>query len=78
MLLNGHESADDAITLYKSFIFGEMSLLSGEPRNANIVAATDTVRCFRLRKTEFDRIVGHTPYLRYAIGKMAQERKANR
>ena len=78
VLLNGHANVDDSITLYKSFIFGEMSLLSGEPRNANIVAATDTVRCFRLRKTEFDKIVGHTPYLRYAIGKMAKERKANK
>lgn len=41
-------------------VFGEMSLLTGEPRTADVVAATD-VRCLRLERAMVDRLVQREP-----------------
>jgi CRP-like cAMP-binding protein len=43
-------------TLTAPDFFGEMSLMTGEKRSADVVAATD-VDCFRLGKTTFERVL---------------------
>ncbi len=40
--------------------FGEMGMLTGEPRRADVVALTD-VECYRLDKTGFERILHERP-----------------
>jgi len=40
--------------------FGEMGMLTGEPRRADVVALTD-VECYRLDKTGFERILHDRP-----------------
>jgi len=40
--------------------FGEMGLMTGEPRQADVVALTDTV-CYRLDKTAFEHILRERP-----------------
>ena len=40
--------------------FGEMGLMTGEPRSADVVARTD-VECYRLDKDDFERIVVDRP-----------------
>jgi len=45
-----------------SSFFGEMSLLTGRPRAATVVAQTD-VECFRLEKAAFQKVLEHRPEL---------------
>lgn len=54
--------------------FGEMALLSGEKRNANVVALSD-VEVLAISCQNFKKIVGSTPMLRYCFGKLAEARK---
>jgi small-conductance mechanosensitive channel/CRP-like cAMP-binding protein len=48
--------------------FGEMGMLTGEPRRADVVALTD-VECFRLDKTGFERILHERPEVAQAISR---------
>lgn len=43
-------------------IIGEMSLLTGDPRRATVIAATDVV-CYELKKEEFEIILAQRPEL---------------
>ena len=40
--------------------FGEMGMMTGEPRRADVVALTD-VECYRLDKSGFERILHERP-----------------
>jgi CPA1 family monovalent cation:H+ antiporter len=53
--------------------FGEMALLSGRPRLADVVALT-YCRLLVLRKTDFDRFLAANPGARSAIHRIAEER----
>jgi len=46
--------------------FGEMSLLDGEPRSADVVALTDT-RCLILNETELNEIIDNNPKIARAM-----------
>lgn len=50
--------------------FGELALLTGQARSASIVT-TESSSVFRLRKTEFDRIIATSPKFREALVSIA-------
>lgn len=55
--------------------FGEMSLLTGEPRAATVIALTD-VECFRLDKAAFQRLVERRPEIMAELAALLAERHA--
>jgi CRP-like cAMP-binding protein len=62
-------------TLGPGEIFGEMALLTGEPRTATAIATTDT-RVWLIFKAEFDRLLATSPELAADIRALASERAA--
>ncbi|MBK7863486.1 MAG: mechanosensitive ion channel family protein [Archangiaceae bacterium] len=55
--------------------FGEMSLMTGEPRAATVVAVTDT-ECFRLEKSTFREVLKERPALAEQIAEVLTRRRA--
>lgn len=55
--------------------FGEMSLMTGEPRSATVVAVTDT-ECFRLEKSTFREVLKERPVLAEQVAAVLTRRKA--
>jgi len=53
--------------------FGEMALLSGRPRQADVVALT-YCRLLVLRKTDFERFLAANPEARATINRVAEAR----
>lgn len=54
--------------------FGEMGLMTGEPRTADVVAITD-VECFRLDKAGFEKIVHERPEIAGEMSQMLARRR---
>ena len=54
--------------------FGEMSLLTGEPRSATVVADSE-VECFRLDKAAVQQIIDARPELAEQLAKLLADRK---
>ncbi len=54
--------------------FGEMSLLTGLPRTATVVAATE-VECYRLDKTAFEAIIAERPELADGLAEVLARRQ---
>lgn len=54
--------------------FGEMSLMTGEPRSATVVALTD-VECFRLDKAAFQEIVRRKPQIANHVASVLAKRR---
>jgi len=57
----------------KGNFFGEVALLTGEPRNASVRALTP-VLVLRLDRTDFDTLLGEHPHMRKILEAAAQER----
>ncbi len=57
--------------------FGEMSLMTGEPRSATVFAVTD-VDCWRLDKSAFQELVSRRPDVAKPIAELLAERRARR
>jgi small-conductance mechanosensitive channel len=55
-------------------VFGEMSLLTGEPRSATVIASSE-VECFRLDKAAIQPLLTHRPPLAEALAGVLAERK---
>jgi small-conductance mechanosensitive channel/CRP-like cAMP-binding protein len=60
------EAARDVRTMAAGQFFGEMSLMTGAPRSATVVAATD-VECYVVDKEAFQAILQETPELAETI-----------
>lgn len=60
-------------TLREDDVFGEMALLTGEPRSATAVAVSDT-RVWLILKEHFDRFLATSPKLAEAVKHLLQER----
>lgn len=56
-------------------VFGEMSLLTGEPRLATVVAETDC-ECFRLEKPMFEEVLSARPELAERFATLLTERRS--
>jgi small-conductance mechanosensitive channel/CRP-like cAMP-binding protein len=55
-------------------VFGEMGLMTGEPRTADVVALTDVI-CFRLGKETFERVLLGRPEIAHEFSdKLAKQR----
>lgn len=61
-------------TLHAGDVFGEMGLMTGEPRHATITAVTD-VLCYRLDKPALEDILRRRPEMAEAISHLLAERK---
>ncbi len=55
--------------------FGEMGLLTGEPRSATVIAASD-VLCYRLDKSAFEDIIQARPAIAEEISQIMAERRS--
>lgn len=55
-------------------LFGEMSLLTGEPRSATVIAETD-VECYRLDKDTFQRVVAKRPEVIAEVAALLAKRR---
>jgi CPA1 family monovalent cation:H+ antiporter len=64
---------DSSVPLTSGDVFGEMSLLTGAPRQADVRALT-YCRLLVLRKTDFDRFMRENRSLRFKINQIAQTR----
>lgn len=60
-------------TLKAGEIFGEMSLLTGEPRSATVIART-TMELYRLDQDNFAEILTKSPYLAWALSRTLARR----
>jgi CRP-like cAMP-binding protein len=56
-------------------VFGEMSLLTGQPRSATISAATDTV-VFEIAREHLEPVLNRRPELAEALARVMAERQA--
>ncbi len=55
-------------------VFGEMGLMTGEPRAADVIATSD-VECYRLEKDAFDHIVRERPEIAAEMSRILAERR---
>jgi CRP-like cAMP-binding protein len=62
-------------TLHATDVFGEMALLTGEPRSATAVAVQDTL-VWVILKEQFDRLLAASPALADAVHRVASGRGA--
>jgi CRP-like cAMP-binding protein len=53
-------------TLGAPNFFGEMGLMTGAPRSADVIAVSD-VECFRLGKTTFERVLAARPEIAHSL-----------
>lgn len=64
----------EVATLEGGAIFGEMSLLTGEPRAATVIAETE-VECFRLDKAVFQTIIERRPEVMQPVAELLARRR---
>ena len=62
-------------TLMAGSVFGEMGLMTGEPRRATVIARTD-VACYRLDKRGFEGILRARPDIAGEISRVLASREA--
>ena len=60
-------------TLPAGRVFGEMGLMTGEPRRATVIAKTD-VECYRIDKDSFEQIIHSRPELAVEFAHILSER----
>ncbi|MBL8951485.1 MAG: mechanosensitive ion channel family protein [Myxococcaceae bacterium] len=65
----------EVATIHAPSFFGEMSLMTGEPRSATVVAVTDT-ECFRLEKSTFRDVLQARPALAEKLAEVLTRRRA--
>jgi small-conductance mechanosensitive channel/CRP-like cAMP-binding protein len=73
-----HEDGEATLlgTLEAPDFFGEMGLMTGEPRIADVIAKTD-IECFRLRKEGFQKVLLNRPEIAKELSRRLAERRIN-
>ncbi len=71
---SGGEAFQSVARLKAGAFLGEMSLMTGEPRSATVVAMTD-MGCYRLDRQDFRDILAHRPQIAEAISSVLARRK---
>jgi len=61
-------------TLSEGEFFGEMGMMTGEPRSATVIALTD-VECYRVDKESFDEILRERPEIAESISEILARRR---
>jgi len=67
--------SDKVATLRDGDLFGEMGMLTGEPRRASVLAATD-IECYRLDKDGFGQVLKARPGMAHDITAILERRQA--
>jgi small-conductance mechanosensitive channel/CRP-like cAMP-binding protein len=68
-------STAEVATLRPGQIFGEMALLTGEPRNASCTARTE-VSCYVIHRAEFENLLAHHPEIAERLAAVLASRQA--
>ncbi|MCX5795825.1 MAG: mechanosensitive ion channel family protein [Elusimicrobia bacterium] len=71
---SGGQAFQSVARLKAGAFLGEMSLMTGEPRSATVVAVTD-MGCYRLDRQDFKDILLHRPQIAEAISSVLAQRK---
>ncbi len=71
--LNGHVTGEKLAELGEGQAFGEMALISSEPRTATIQSAAQT-DLLEIGKEDFDHLVAHDRQLATAVRRLSHER----
>lgn len=74
VIVESHGSASKVAELGAGSFFGEMGLMTGEPRSATVAAASD-VACLRLDKRAFEEILQDRPAIAEEIAQVLAQRK---
>lgn len=69
-----HDEGREVAILRAGDVFGEMGLMTGEPRSATVKACTD-VTCYRLDKDSFGDVLKRRPEIAEAISHLMVKRK---
>ena len=71
---SGGQASQSVARLKAGAFLGEMSLMTGEPRSATVVAMSD-MGCYRLDRESFRDILAHRPQIAEAISSVLAQRK---
>jgi small-conductance mechanosensitive channel/CRP-like cAMP-binding protein len=77
VLVNSPQGPVEVAGLHPGDVFGEMGMLTGEPRGATVIATT-AVDCFRLDKAGFAQVLQQRPEMAGEITTIVQVRNAQR
>ncbi|MGI8995112.1 MAG: cyclic nucleotide-binding domain-containing protein [Pyrinomonadaceae bacterium] len=72
--VEGGDHNEHVATLHKGDFFGEMGLLTGEPRTATVIALTD-VECYRVNKEVFEEGLRRRPEIARDISRLLARRR---
>jgi len=72
--VDGHKNSERVATLKAGDFFGEMGLMTGEPRSATVIALTD-VDCYRLDKETFRSTLKKRPEIAEGISAVLARRR---
>jgi len=72
----GRQTIDTIDTVGGPTFFGEMGLMTGEPRTATVIARSD-VECYRLDKASFESIIRSRPAIAEDISRVMAGRRGN-
>jgi CRP-like cAMP-binding protein len=75
-MMGGEEKEARVNIIEAPGFFGEMGLMTGAPRTADVIALTD-VECYRLDKEAFRKIITDRPEVVEEMSKMLAERRVN-
>jgi small-conductance mechanosensitive channel/CRP-like cAMP-binding protein len=73
-ITNGQGYERKVATIKAPGFFGEMALMTGEPREATVIALTD-VECLRLDKAGFQNILAHRPEIAQEMSAILAQRR---
>jgi small-conductance mechanosensitive channel len=73
--VDGSGASERVAELQEGDFFGEMGMMTGEPRSATVSALTD-VECYRLDKEAFDEILSRRPEIAEDISQVLARRRA--
>jgi small-conductance mechanosensitive channel/CRP-like cAMP-binding protein len=73
--VDGSGASERVAELHEGDFFGEMGMMTGEPRSATVSALTD-VECYRLDKEAFDEILSRRPEIAEDISEILARRRA--
>jgi small-conductance mechanosensitive channel/CRP-like cAMP-binding protein len=73
--VDGAAASERVAELHQGDFFGEMGMMTGEPRSATVSALTD-VECYRLDKEAFDEILRSRPEIAEDISRILAQRRA--
>jgi CRP-like cAMP-binding protein len=70
----GSDLSERVATLHEDDFFGEMSLMTGAPRTATVIALTD-VECYRLDKESFNDVLRRRPEMAQDLAELLARRR---